>query len=56
MLGNVEAGNLTNIPGVDLYLLMNFFLDFYLVSLRLGALLLGLLLFWTLDIARARGQ
>ena len=41
MLGNVEAGNLTNIPGVDLNLLMNFFLDFFLVSLRLGALLIS---------------
>ena len=41
MLGNVDAGNLTNIPGVDLNLLMNFLLDFFLVSLRLGALLVS---------------
>ena len=41
MLGNVDAGNLTNIPGIDLNLLMNFLLDFFLVSLRLGALLIS---------------
>ena len=41
MLGNVDAGNLTNIPGIDLNLLMNFLLDFFLVSLRLGALLVS---------------
>jgi flagellar biosynthetic protein FliR len=41
VLGNVDAGNLTNIPGVDLNLLMNFLLDFFLVSLRLGALLVS---------------
>ena len=41
MLGNVDAGNLTNIPGIDLNLLMNFLLDFLLVSLRLGALLVS---------------
>ena len=41
MLCNVDAGNLTNIPGIDLNLLMNFLLDFFLVSLRLGALLVS---------------
>ena len=41
MLGNVDAGNLTNIPGIDLNLLMNFLLDFFLVSLRLGAMLVS---------------
>ena len=41
MLGNVDAGNLTNIPGIDLNLLMNFLLNFFLVSLRLGALLVS---------------
>ena len=41
MLGNVDVGNLTNIPGIDLNLLMNFLLDFFLVSLRLGALLVS---------------
>ena len=41
MFGNVDAGNLTNIPGIDLNLLMNFLLDFFLVSLRLGALLVS---------------
>jgi flagellar biosynthetic protein FliR len=41
VLGNVDAGNLTNIPGIDLNLLMNFLLDFFLVSLRLGALLVS---------------
>lgn len=41
MLGNVDAGNLTDIPGIDLNLLMNFLLDFFLVSLRLGALLVS---------------
>ena len=41
MLGNVDAGNLTNIPGIDLNLLMNFLLEFFVVSLRLGALLVS---------------
>ena len=41
MLGNVDVGNLTNTPGIDLNLLMNFLLDFFLVSLRLGALLVS---------------
>jgi flagellar biosynthetic protein FliR len=41
VLGNVDTGNLTNIPGIDLNLLMNFLLDFFLVSLRLGALLVS---------------
>ena len=41
MLGNIDAGSLTNIPGVDLNLLMNFLIEFFLISLRLGALLIS---------------
>lgn len=41
MFGNLDAGNLTNIPGVDLNLLISFLIDFFLVSLRLGAFLIS---------------
>ena len=41
MLGDLDAGSLTNIPGVDLNELMQFSIEFFLLSLRLGAFFLS---------------